>query len=171
MRVIVIFLLIALTFSGAASGQKNNNMSALNQEHYKENPINLFFESYILDVLGELPLEKSESIQEMNLQKVFNTEASDWKDVIKETLHLSNTIDIAIKDLWYKNRDHFKDDNGNDDFVWFSQIFTDKYMEHDSKVDVWGEGALEAAKERIRTAESKKPAEQAVPPKSDRAGG
>ncbi|HAL70831.1 MAG TPA: hypothetical protein DCP71_03570 [Verrucomicrobiales bacterium] len=135
-------------------------MSALDQPRYKENPIYLFFESYIQDVIGLLPEEKSKGIQEMNLQKVFNTKSEDWKAVIRETLHLSSTIDIAIQDLWYRNREHFKDDAGLPDPIWFSQIFTDEFMKDDSKVDVWLPGSLDAAKERIRAAKEKEKAQQ-----------
>lgn len=127
-----------------------SNMSALDQPRYKENPINLFFESYIRDVIGFLSEERSEGIQGMNLQKVFNTKSQDWRQVIRDVLHLSDTVDIAIQDLWYRNREHFRDDAGRPDPIWFSQVFADKYMEDDSKVDVWPPGALEAAKERIR---------------------
>lgn len=90
----------------------------------------------------------------MNIQKVFGTKASEWRSVIEETLHLSDTIDIAILDLWYRNREHFKTDAGEYDPVWFSQILTDEYMKDGSQVDVWSEGSLESAKERIKHAQS-----------------
>ena len=130
------------------------SMSIQDHPRYGQNPIYLFFESYIQDVIGYLPKEKSESIQEMNIQKVFGTEATEWREVLKETLHLSDTIDIAILDLWYRNREHFKTENGEYDPVWFSQIFTDEYMKEGSQVDVWPEGALEAAKRRIKAAQT-----------------
>lgn len=133
---------------------KGETVSIEDHPRYGENPIYLFFEAYIQDVIGFLPKEKSDSIQGMNIQNVFNTQASEWHEVIKETLHLSNSIDIAILDLWYRNREHFKAESGEYDSVWFSQIFTDEYMKDDSQVDVWPEGALEAAKERIRRAQS-----------------
>jgi len=130
-------------------------MNLYEHPRYSENPIYVFFESYIQDVIGQLPEEKSDSIQEINLQKVFNTQASEWRKVIEETLHLSDTIDIAILDLWYRNKEHFKDENGQYDYLWFSQVFTDEYMKDNSQVDIWPEGALEAAKERIKAAQAK----------------
>lgn len=129
-------------------------MSIHENPRYGENPIYLFFEAYIQDVIGHLPREKSDSIQNMNIQKVFGTKATEWHSVIEETLHLSNTIDIAILDLWYRHREYFKTDAGEYDPVWFSQIFTDEYMKDGSQVDVWPEGALESAKERIKHAQS-----------------
>ena len=131
------------------------NMSPLDHPRYKENPIYLIFECYIEDTIGYLPEEKSQTLKEMNLQKVFKTKATDWRAVIRETLHLSATIDIAIQDLWYKNREDFTDDRGQADTYLFSQVFTNKFMENGSMLDVWPPGELEAAKERIRHAKGR----------------
>lgn len=160
MKTAIAALIFALVVGTACAEQPDSKMSDLDQPRYKENPIYLFFESYIQDVIGLLPAEKSKTIQAMNLKKVFNAKSEDWKSVIRETLHLSSTIDIAIQDLWHRNKEHFKDNTGLADPVWFSQVFTDKFMEDDSKVDVWPPGALEAAKERIRLAKEKDKAEQ-----------
>jgi len=106
-----------LTAGGASSINTNpqddeKNMSPLDHPRYKANPIYLIFECYIEDTIGHLPEEKSQTLKEMNLQKVFKTKATDWKAVIRETLHLSATIDIAIQDLWYQNREDFIDNKG-----------------------------------------------------------
>lgn len=130
-------------------------MSIQDHPRYGENPIYIFFEGYIQDVIGYLPKEKSDSFQNMNLQKVFNSKSTEWHEVIIETLHLSETVDIAILDLWYRNREQFKTDAGEYDPIWFSEIFTDEYMKEVSQVDVWPEGALEAAKLRIKEAQSR----------------
>ena len=131
------------------------NYTPLDHPRYKANPIYLIFECYIEDAIGHLPEIKSKTLQEMNLQKVFKTKASDWKAVIRETLHLSRTIDIAIQDHWYQNREHFKNDEGRPDSYLFSQVFTDDFMADGSKIDVWPPGALDAAKVRIRRAKAK----------------
>lgn len=129
-------------------------MSIQDHPRYGPNPVYIFFEAYIQGVIGYLPEDKSASIQSMNIQRVFDTQASDWRAVVKETLHLSDTIDVAILDLWYRNREHFTSESGEYDPVWFSQIFTDEYMKEGSTVDVWPEGALAAAKSRITQAKS-----------------
>ncbi|HEX3129065.1 MAG TPA: hypothetical protein VH394_17155 [Thermoanaerobaculia bacterium] len=116
---------------------------------YASNPIALFFESYVLDVLGQLPTEKSEKIQSLNLQKVFKTEASEWRDVIREALHLSPTIDIAILDLWYTNQGLARQRKVEYSAIAFAQDFHDQYLKEDSKVDVWTPETLEAAKARV----------------------
>ena len=146
-------ILLAVMLFAAVSA-KGETVSIQDHPRYGENPIYLFFEAYVQDVIGFLPKEKSDSIQNMNIQKVFGTQASEWHAVIEEKLHLSSSVDTAILDLWYRNREHFKSESGEYDPVWFSQIFTDEYMKDDSQVDVWPEGALEAAKERIKQAKS-----------------
>jgi hypothetical protein len=126
------------------------NMSPLDHPRYKANPIYLIFECYIEETIGHLPEVKSQTLKEMNLQKVFKTKSTDWKAVIRETLHLSATIDIAILDLWYQNRYDFMDNKGQFDTYLFSRVFTNELMKDGSMLDVWPPGALDAAKERIR---------------------
>jgi hypothetical protein len=121
----------------------------LSNPQYANNPIALFFESYVLDVLGQLPTERSNKFQSMNLQKVFKTEASEWRDVIRETLHLTPTIDIAILDLWYTNQELARQRKVEYTAPAFAQDFSDQYQRDDSKVDVWTPEALEAAKARV----------------------
>ncbi|PSV97486.1 hypothetical protein [Photobacterium lipolyticum] len=147
-NILALFLVALLSFGVSAGGGSMNN-----HPRYAENPIYLIFEAYIQDVIGYLPEEKAQSIQSMNLQKVFGSKASEWRSVMKETLHLSDTIDIAILDLWYRNRDQFKSQDGTYEAIWFSQVFTDEYMKKGSQVDVWPEGALDAAKKRIQQAQ------------------
>jgi hypothetical protein len=116
---------------------------------YKDKPIYLLFEHYIMDVVGQLPPEKSASIQAMNLQKVFNTKASEWHASLREALALSQTIDIAILDLWYRNQDIAQSKGIEYPSRQFAMDFTDEYFKDGSQVDVWPPGALEAAKQRI----------------------
>ena len=69
---------IVLAFVLLASiSAKGDEMSIQDHPRYGENPIYLFFEAYIQDVIGFLPKEKSESIQNMNIQKVFSSQASE----------------------------------------------------------------------------------------------
>ena len=116
---------------------------------YANQPINLLFEAFVLDVIGQLPAAKRQTLQAMNLQKVFSTQASEWRAVLRDTLHLSDTIEVAILDLWYRNRKALREQGQDYDPVAFSQDFADNYFADDSKVDVWPEGALDAAKKRI----------------------
>ena len=121
----------------------------LSEPRYKDSPINLFFEDLILDVLGQLPPGDAEKLQAMDLQRVFNTKASDWREVVREVLHLSDTIEVAIWDLWLRNRENLRREGLNLHPLAFSQDFVDHYFADDSKVDVWTPATLEAARKRI----------------------
>ena len=120
----------------------------LNLPRYKENPIYIFFEGYILDVIGKFPSEKAASFQEMNLQKIFKTKATEWRHIVQEVLGLSPTIDTAILDLWIRNGDcYFDNEEG---YRAYAQDFTDNYMKDGSKVDVWSPETLLAAEKRVQ---------------------
>ena len=112
--------------------------------------IDVFFKTFILDTLKELPTEKNELIENMNLDKVFSTDFNDWKKTIKKVLNLSDTIEIAIKDLWLRNSEISKN-NGNELTAdEFADLFIENYYTENSKVDVWeNESDLNNAKKRI----------------------
>lgn len=112
--------------------------------------IDVFFKAFILDTLKELPTEKNELIENMNLDKVFSTDFNDWKKTIKKVLNLSDTIEIAIKDLWLRNSEISKN-NGNELTAdLFADLFIENYYTENSKVDVWeNESDLNNAKKRI----------------------
>jgi len=147
--------LAAMTPLSANAQDKTMNVFA--QPHYKNNPVYLFFENYILDVIGQLPPEKSRSIQTMNLQKVLKTKATEWHESLRETLDLSSTIDIAILDLWYQNQDIAHAKGVDYPAQQFAVNFTDEYITDGNQVDVWRPGALEAAKKRIAAYRAKNP--------------
>ena len=69
MKIKIILFGLLLVFSHLTLGEKVNLQ---NSPRYSENPIYIFFEGYIQDVIGYLPKEKSDSFQNMNLQSVFN---------------------------------------------------------------------------------------------------
>ena len=112
--------------------------------------INVFFKVFILDTLKELPTEKSELIVNMNLDKVFSTDFNDWKKTIKKVLNLSDTIEIAIKDLWLRNSEIAKNDGTELNADQFADLFIEKYYVENSRVDIWeSESDLNNAKKRI----------------------
>jgi hypothetical protein len=121
--------------------------SIFDQPRYAENPIYLFVEHLILDVIGHLP--STQDISDLDFQKLLGVEADSWQEAVRKSQQLSETIDMAILDLWYRNQ-HLYDDPWH-----FAQEFVDHYYEEDSQVDVWGPGDLEAASERIIQAQSK----------------
>lgn len=116
---------------------------------YDANPIYRFFEWYILDVIGKLPRDRSDSIQALDLQNIFRATVTDWRHVVREVLALSETIDIAIMDLWIRNHEHY--DNSDEGYRAYAQDFTDNYMKEESQIDVWpSPDVLQVAKDRIQ---------------------
>ncbi|WP_116769390.1 hypothetical protein [Maribacter litoralis] len=112
--------------------------------------INVFFKAFILDTLKELPTEKSDLIGNMNLDNVFSTDFNDWKKTIKKVLNLSDTIEIAIKDLWLRNSEIAKNDGTELNADQFADLFIENYYLENSKVDIWeSESNLNNAKKRI----------------------
>lgn len=112
--------------------------------------VNVFFKAFILDELKELPTEKRDMIEKMNLDKVFSTDFNDWKKTIKKILNLSDTIEIAIKDLWLRNSEIAKNEGNELNADQFADLFIENYYAENSKIDIWGnETDLSDAKKRI----------------------
>ena len=124
-------------------------MELLQDARYQETPVYLFFEKYILNVIGKLSQDKIEILQQINLQQTFSTHSSEWKEVIREVLKLSSTIDIAILTFWYKRLEITQAQGIEIDPEMFSKEFVDAYFEENSVIDVWTEKTLQSAKERI----------------------
>ncbi len=118
-------------------------------ERYKDQPILILFENYILDTIGHLPSDKKEGMNDLGLHRVFNTQTTDWREIIKQVLNLSDTIDIAILDLWYKNREIAAGQNIDYEPAKYAMDFADNFLKGDSKIDIWDGDSLEIAKQRI----------------------
>ena len=124
-------------------------MDLLQDTRYQKTPVYLFFEKYVLDVIGELPQDKREILQEIDLQATFGTQSTAWKDVIREVLQLSSTIDIAILDQWYQLIENAQTEALEINVNTFCRNFVDAYFEENSHIDVWTEESLNEAKIRI----------------------
>ena len=122
--------------------------SWLDDPRYRENPIYLFLELYIVGVLGRLPEEESAWVDSLNLREVFETESIEWREVVEEVLDLSDTIEVAIWHRWIGNEGKYYDTY--DGCVAFAQDFTDDYMDDDSTVDVWTDASYAAAESEVR---------------------
>ena len=118
-------------------------------DRYKDSPILILFENYILDTIGQLPVDKKNGMNDLGLDNVFKTETKDWKEIVRQVLNLSDTIDIAILDLWYKNREIAKRQSIDYEPTQYAMDFADNYLKDDSKVDVWEGDSLEVARQRI----------------------
>ncbi len=124
-------------------------MDLLQDPRYKDTPVYLFFEKYIMDVIGELPDDKIEILKNINLQHVFGTKSSAWKDVVTEVLHLSSTINIAVLEQWYKQKEAAILHNTQIDPTQFSRDFVDQYFDENNSLDQWTEETLADAKRFI----------------------
>ena len=116
-------------------------------------PLDFFFEMFVLDVLGELPQTTQRALAELVFSHgAFGAIDGDWRRGVREGFHLSPTIEVAILDLWYRNR------SGAAAAGWvlhpwhFAALFLDNYFADGSQVDVWQGNALELARERIARA-------------------
>ena len=129
-------------------------MDLLDHPRYQDKPVLLFFEKFVLDILGELDSKQRKILDELDLKTVFGTRSSHWRDVIIEVLHLSNTIQIAVLDEWFKYIDKKEKQESSADAVTFTTEFADSYFNDNSNIDVWpNEDSLEEAKQRIRQKE------------------
>jgi hypothetical protein len=115
----------------------------------------LLFDNFVLATINRLPEEKKEKLNALDLAKVFKTEPKDWKLIVKQVLHLSDTIETAILDLWYTNQElaaqrktEYHDDQ-------FAIGFVDNFLKEDSKIDTWPGDSLIRAKERIKLFQSR----------------
>jgi len=125
-------------------------MDLLQDPRYKDTPVYLFFEKYILNVIGCLHTDKQDILQNINLQEVFNTQSSNWRDVVREVLHLSSTINLAIVYQWNLYLVHMVETNQEPDPLIFSRKFVDEYFSEDSNIDVWTEESLMDAKQFVQ---------------------
>ena len=126
-------------------------MATLAPYYQADRPLDYFFELYIISVLEKLPNESQVALQKFNKKhpSFFESTNGNWIAYVREQLHLSNTIDVAIWDLWVRNSVNVKN-NGWAYHPWhFAQNFLDNYFAEDSKVDVWEGNSLELAKQRI----------------------
>jgi hypothetical protein len=121
----------------------------LQHPRYKDNPIYYFVERLVFDTIESLPQELQDEIAQ-----TIRADTKGWRGTVKELATLSETFEVAVLDLWYRNSKIAADRGEILSSHDFAQFFVDNYFLDDSQIDVWGPGALEAAKARIAAAES-----------------
>jgi hypothetical protein len=126
------------------------------QSEEEYGPMEMLFASYILDVIGHLSAEVEEDLAAgaAPLAAALKTTASNWKGIVVEALHLSETIDYAILDLWYRNTDIARDSGTTLAPNQFARMFVIEYRKEGSPIDVWLGDSLAQAKARIATRRS-----------------
>jgi hypothetical protein len=117
---------------------------------YRENPEVLFIELYVTDTVSPLPDFAVEWIADR-----LRCTRDNWRDVIRKASRLSETFDIAVLDLWYRNSAIALAQGFELDPRDYAKMFADNWYAPNSQIDVWGPGALEDAIERVEAAQAR----------------
>jgi len=126
-------------------------LNALAPFHRAERPLDYFFAMYVCAVLKRLPDATLAALDDFSTRNpsFFLSHRGDWRKHVVGQLHLSDTIEVAIWDLWLRNRAVYHD-LGDPNDVWeFAQDFIEQWAKDDSRVDVWTPENLAAARRRI----------------------
>jgi len=128
-------------------------MQALAPYYQEQRPLEFFFEMYVIDVIEELPDDTLTALADFSDKHptFFEAQNGDWRQYVVHESHLSDTIEVAIWDLWIRNSANAKD-NGWQYHPWhYAQNFADNFFADGSRVDVWEGNALEEARQRIES--------------------
>ena len=127
-------------------------MMVLAPYYHEQRPLDFFFEMYIVDVIEQLPSETITALGEFSTKHptFFENHGGDWRQYVVKESHLSETIEVAIWDLWIRNSANANDDGWQYHPWHYAQNFADNFFAEGSRVDVWEGNALEEARERIR---------------------
>jgi hypothetical protein len=87
---------------GWFSKQKEQPAS-LNSDRYKSKPLLILLENYVLDCIGCLPKDKVPTITSM-IQRVYGG-GDDWKATLRSVLHLDESLDENLRQMWVRNQD------------------------------------------------------------------
>jgi hypothetical protein len=123
-------------------------MEPAGDPRYAANPMLLFLEAVILDVIGHLGEGDRAKIEKMDIKKTFGTRAAEWRMAIREVLQLSTTFDTAVLDLWDRTSARASRRGPQYSPRQFARDFADQYLAPQSQVDVWTEETLRAAQQR-----------------------
>lgn len=112
-------------------------------------PAELFLEFLIVDVIEGLPEATIAAIEAFTEKTPAMRVVGEWRLHIRKSFNLSDTIDIAILDLWYRNGDIALSKGWKYHPRHFAMNFIEQYFADGSRVDVWEGDALAIAKDRI----------------------
>lgn len=69
---------------------------------YAGKPLLILLEGYILDCIGHLPRERDAALTQV-VQQVYGG-GSDWKATLRSVLHLEDTLDNHLREMWANNQ-------------------------------------------------------------------
>jgi len=93
-------------------------------ERYQGRPLLIVLENYILDCIGKLPAESSDKLSRL-MQEALGG-GPDWKQTIREMLHLEDSLDQQLRELWTKNEAIAKQDGIELHPVQFAKMVADE---------------------------------------------
>lgn len=127
-------------------------MTTLAPYYHQQRPLDYFFELYVVDVIDELPEVTSIALDEFSAKHptFFESHSGAWRKYVVAESHLSDTIEIAIWDLWIRNSANAERDGWKYHPWHYAQNFVDNYLAENSQVDVWEGDSREQAKHRIQ---------------------
>jgi hypothetical protein len=114
-----------------------------------EKAMDFFFEFYIMDVIGVLPPETVDALDEFVRENAEAFETGDWRSEVIVGFELSDTIDVAILDRWLQNGDPARNEVDAYYPLRFATDFSAEYFSYDGDIDEWSDESLAAAKARI----------------------
>ena len=124
---------------------------ALGPYYRAERPLDFFFEMFVCSVLDQMPAPTVAALKSFEAKHSGIFGGRPWERFVRETLHLSETIDVAIWDLWLRNLHAYRDSDGRYQVREYARDFLENYVQDGSRVDVWTPETLADAKTRIRT--------------------
>ncbi len=129
---------------------KDSFLSFLSAYMQEQKPADLFFEFFIIDTIGDLPTETLILIDEYFKENILTfKDKGEWRKAVKTWFRLSETIEIAILDLWYRHSEKAKSD-GWHYLPWhFAMNFIDEYFKEGSRIDFWPGNSYQEALARI----------------------
>ncbi|HEX5106230.1 MAG TPA: hypothetical protein VFV87_20565 [Pirellulaceae bacterium] len=93
-------------------------------ERYQGRPLLIVLENYVLDCIGKLPPDSSEKLSKL-MQDVLGG-GPDWRQTLRETLHLDPALDGELQRLWTTNAQLAKQDGIELHPVQFAKMVVDE---------------------------------------------
>jgi len=97
-------------------------------ERYKGRPLLVILDNYVLDCIGELTPEQQQGLARL-VKPVFGG-GDDWKKTMRDVLHLEDSIDQQIKQMWEANKIKAKEMGTELHPVQYAKMFVDSNFAH-----------------------------------------
>jgi hypothetical protein len=83
--------------------KRNVQPAPPDSDRYRGKPLLILLENYVLDCIGCLPKDKEPTIASL-VQRVYGGR-DDWKATLRSTLHLGDSLDKNLRQMWARNQD------------------------------------------------------------------